>query len=89
MLTRLSFEKVFGLVACYSRNGSENVRAMSSGSFHAVSMVDSSVAGLFVQVKLFKSQIMILNEAGKFRRVAHFVQVVIKVALSGAQISTE
>jgi hypothetical protein len=48
----LSLEQVLGLVARDLRDGGENVGAVSGGAFHAVAMVDATIARLLVQVEV-------------------------------------
>lgn len=47
----LALEQIVRLVARDLRHCGEHVGAMSGGSFHAVAMVDATIAGLFVQIE--------------------------------------
>jgi len=49
---RFAFEKVLGLVAGYLTDCGEDVGAVAGCSFHAVSVVDATLAGFFVTVEL-------------------------------------
>jgi len=50
----LSLEQVFALIGRNVGYGGENIRAVSSGSFDAISMVDSPLSSFVVDVEILK-----------------------------------